>query len=194
MSGAWLVLFIGMWVVCIALVTLVLGLSRRIGALEVGLAGRTVDTAAHEIRPQLLGRQFADLAVESGVVGASDGMAGVLLFVSEGCGPCQMLAASLAARLDEEDATAVAQVVGIRVTVITDQAGAFDELGATAVIVDPDGKIRREFGVAMTPTGIALNDDGVVVEAMIANQYDHVEKLARAAQPDSAKLNVVLSA
>jgi hypothetical protein len=46
----------------------------------------------------------------------------------------------------------------------------------------------------MTPTGIALNDDGVVVEAMIANQYDHVEKLARAAQPDSAKLNVVLSA
>lgn len=198
MSGAWLVLFLGLWVVCIALVTLVLGLSRRIQSLETEVfANRAASAhaeAAGQVREQLLGTQVAEHAVESGVVEAAGGMAGVVLFVSEQCGPCQALASDLSAnvsKLGRSEGKGLAQLLDARVTVITDQAGAFDELGATAVIIDPAGAVMDRFSMMATPTGIALDDNGAVIEALIANGFRDVEKLAQAVQP--GRLSVVMS-
>lgn len=193
MSGAWLVLFIGLWVVCIVLVMLVLGLSRRIEGLESHVAPNGV-RGMNQMRERLLGKHLAKDAVESGVVTSADDLAGLLLFVSEHCGPCQLLASDLAAKLDGNRAGGLAEAVGSRVTIITDQSGVFDGLGATAVFVDPDGSVTSRFDVNATPTGIALDDQGVVTEALIANQFHDVEKLARAANAGTTDLNVVMSA
>lgn len=196
MSGAWLVLFLAMWLVCIVLAILVLGLSRRIQWLESKMFASGSDDAHaeanDEIRKLLIGRQTAEHAVESGVVGAAGGIAGVVLFVSEQCGPCKALASDLSAKLASNDGKGLAQLLGARVTIITDQAGAFDGLGATAVIADPAQTIRDGFAVAGTPTGIALDDNGVIIDAAIANEFRDVEKLARAAQP--AQLDVIVAA
>jgi hypothetical protein len=197
MSGAWLVLFIGLWVVCIALMALVLGLSRRIQSLEwtvfADRAGSAHAETTGQLREQLLGTHVAEHAVESGVVGAAGGMAGVVLFVSEHCGPCQTLASDLSAKLERNGSgEGLAQLLDARVTVITDQAGAFDELGATAVLADADGAVMNGFAVSATPTGLALDDEGVVIEALIANKFRDVEKLAQAVhQPD--RLDVTVS-
>lgn len=196
MSDAWLVLFIGLWVVCIALATLVVGLSRRIQSLESkvfadGATGAHAEATA-QLREQLLGTQVAETAVESGVVGAAGGMAGVVLFVSKQCGPCQALASDLSAKLTKlgkSKGNGLAQLLGARVTVVTDQAGAFDKL-ATALIVDSDGAVMNDFAVTATPTGIALNDEGVITEALIPNEFRDVERLAQAVQP--GRLGVVM--
>ena len=194
MSGAWLVLFVGLWVVCIVLVALVLGLSRRIQSLESKVfangAANARAEATSRVREQLLGTKAAEPAVESGVVGAAGGMAGIVLFVSEQCGPCHALASDLAAKLERNAGKGLAQLLNARVTVITDQPGAFDMLGATAVIADPDGSVMNGFAVTTTPTGIALDANGVVIDALIANEFRDVQKLAQSAQP--VELGVVM--
>lgn len=192
MSGAWLVLFLAMWLVCIVLATLVLGLSRRIESLE-SLVSQSGAGAMDQTRERLLGKHFAEHAVESGVVSGAGGMAGVLLFVSEQCGPCQILASDLAAKLQGNSANGLTEAVGARVTIITDQTGVFDGLGATAVIVDPEGSITSGFDVTATPTGIALDDEGVITDAVIANDFHDVEQLARATR-SGGSLDVVMSA
>lgn len=187
MSGAWLVLFIGLWLVCITLVLLVLGLSRRIDVLE-SRDSPGAPRPGDELRGRFLGRQLADVAVEAGVAPNASDVAGLYLFVSEHCGPCQLLASDLA----EETDGRVADVVGSRVTIITDQSGAFDGLGATSVIVDPDGLVMSKFAVSATPTGIALDEQGVVTEALIANRLRDVRRLARTIHEPDATLNIVL--
>jgi hypothetical protein len=183
--------------VCIVLVALVLGLSRRIQALEsraVANGASERAQAAGQVRERMLGTRVADTAVESGIVGAAGGMAGVLLFVGEHCGPCQTLASDLATKLTglgRSKREGLAELLDARITVVTDQTGAFDELGATAVIVDSDGTVMNGFAVTATPTGIALDGDGVIVEALIANEFRDVEKLAQAVQP--GRLGVVMS-
>lgn len=188
MTGTWLVLFIGLWVLCVLLVVLVIGLSRRIQLVEarafVDTAGDVRADATRQVREQFLGKLFAEQAVESGVAGAAGGMAGVVLFVSEGCGPCQALASDLSAKVGGSQKPGVAEMLGARVTVVTDQISVFGDVGATAVIRDPDGTVMNGFGVTATPTGIALSDDGVVVEALVANEFRDVEKLVQAIQPE----------
>jgi hypothetical protein len=146
------------------------------------------------LRERLAGKHFAKEAVGSGIVSSGDDVAGVFLFVSEHCGPCQLLASDLAARVAGSGTGGLAKAVGSRVTVITDQAGVFDGLGATAVVVDPDGSVMSRFDVDATPTGIALNESGVVTEALIVNQFHQVKKLAHAAGGGTPDLSVVMSA
>jgi hypothetical protein len=197
MSGAWLVLFIGLWVVCMLLAVLVVGLSRRIQSLESnGFISRAASARAEvtrDVAEQFLGKQLAERAVESGIEGLAGGLAGVILFVSEHCGPCQALAADLATELtklgrSEEDG--LAELLDGRVTIVTDQTGAFDRLGATAVIIDSDGSVMNNFAVTATPIGIALDDDGVVIAASLANDLRDVRTLARAAQPPRLEVAV----
>jgi len=197
MSGAWLVLFIGLWIVCMLLAVLVVGLSRRIQSLESnglvsGAASARAD-ATRDVEEQFLGKQLAERAVESGVEELAGGLAGVILFVSEHCGPCQALAADLAAeltKLGRSEETGLAELLDTRVTIVTDQTGSFDALGATAVMIDSDGSVMNSFAVSATPVGIAIDDDGVVIAASLANELRDIKKLARAGQPPRLEVAV----
>lgn len=189
MSGAWLVLFIGLWIVCMLLAVLVVGLSRRIQSLESnGLASAAASVradATRDVEEQFLGKQLAERALESGVEGLAGGLAGVILFVSEHCGPCQALAADVGAeltKLGRSDEAGLAELLDTRVTIVTDQTGSFDALGATAVMIDSDGSVMNNFGVTATPIGITLDDNGVVIAASLANELRDIEKLAQAVQ------------
>jgi hypothetical protein len=197
MSGAWLVLFIGLWLLCVVLVLLVLGLSRRIQSLESStplaeLAAKVHADARAKVRQELLGAQRGQEAVKAGIVGPTGGMAGIVLFLNKQCGPCETFAADVAANLERHPGKGLAELLGARVTVVTDQAGAFDEFGVTAVIADPERAVVRDFAVTSTPTGIALDENGVVIEATITNQFYDLEELALASQP--GRLEVMLPA
>jgi len=193
MSGAWLVLFILLWLLCVALVTLVIGLSRRLELLEAAVANpQSAAVPADPTKGHLVGTRVAEHAIESGIVGAAGGMAGVVLFVSDGCGPCRTLADDVQARLNGLESQSVVGALGTRVTIVTDQGEAFDALGASAVIVDQSGGVQDSFDIGGTPTGIALDEDGVIRGSMIPNRFSDLEKLAKLAKP--AQLEVVLPA
>lgn len=193
MSGAWLVLFIGLWLVCIVLSLLVVGLSRRIEVIE-GRAGPDSTPGAQDLRERLVGREFATGVVESGIVSRGGDLSGVWVFVSEHCGPCQLLASEIARTLNGGRSMGLAAAIGSRVTIVTDQAGVFDALGATDVVIDPEGALMSRFDVHATPTGIALDARGVVTEARIANRFHHLDELARAVQGGTSSLGVAWSA
>jgi len=195
MSGAWLVLFIGLWLLCIVLVLLVLGLSRRIQLLEssdplTDLAAKVHADATAKVRQELLGAKRGEQAVAAGIVDATGSMAGIVLFVNEPCGPCQTFAADVVANLERHGERSLAELLGAQITVVTDQVGTFDELGATAVIVDPERVVVRAFAVTSTPTGIVLDENGTVIEATITNQFYDLEQLALATQPGRLELTL----
>lgn len=190
MSGAWLALFIGMWVFCIFLATLVLGLSHRISSLEEMVSAGS--SGGSDPSQQLIGEHFEAHAIASGVASATGAIAGVVLFVSEQCGPCQTLAANVRATLANAPAKSLDEAVQARVTVVTNETGMFDELGATAVLVDPTHGITQGFGVTATPVGIALNHDGVVMDARIVGGFQDLKDLATATT--GSPLNVIMSA
>lgn len=193
MSGAWLVLFIALWMVSALLVVLVIGLSRRIEALE----SLTASAGGHVRKPapdQFVGQNFSEHAIESGVATRADGLAGVFLFVSENCGPCQQLSSDIASNLDASGAGSLVRAVESPVVIITDQPGTFDQLGATRVVVDQDESIRHGFEINGTPVGIALDQEGVVVEALIASRLEDVQKLSAAIHLRGAKAETIMSA
>jgi len=171
--------------VSVVAIVLVVGLARRIGILEAAIRQHGVgrDSATNEIRQQWLGSQLADQARRSGVAHGSGDMAGILLFVSEHCGPCQSLAGDIERRVSQGPA-GLAELLGARVTIISDEPRAFADLGASAVIIDSDETVRREFRVAATPTGMVLDEYGVVIDAMIVNTYGDVQHLADSARQE----------
>lgn len=193
MSGAWLVLFIALWAVSAMLVVLVIGLSRRIQILESLTA--SADRHGRDPAPErFLGKNFSEHAIESGVATRTDGIAGVFLFLSEHCGPCQQLSSDIASNLDASGAKGLAGAIGNPVVIITDQSGTFDQLGATKVVIDQDESIRRGFEVNGTPVGIALDREGAVVEALIANRFEDVQKLSAAIHVRDTIAETVMSA
>lgn len=183
MAGTWLVLFILLWVVCLALLTLVLGLSRRVDRVEqfvLPSGGAAVPT--DPTKGRLVGANVAEQIVKSGIEGAAGGVAGVVLFVSDECGWCRALAGDVQSRLEKVAGAGVASAVGTRVTIVTDREETYKALGATAIVVDQRGEVQSGFGIESTPTGLAIDEYGVVRGAMIANRLSDIEQLARLAQ------------
>lgn len=159
MSAGWIVLYVIIWLVCIALVVICLGLSRRVDALERrGSAGRDVpplpDPGARVDLSGLLGKLDAPLVDKVALV----------LFTSSSCAPCRELEREFA----ESPPDTLSDAVFI---VVTDDHDSFLGPGPFSVVVDT-GTIRSAFQVHMTPAAVAVSPDGMVLTAGITNVTD----------------------
>lgn len=183
MSNGWIVLFIVLWIAVLVLLTLVLGLSQRVNAMEKrGLA--LVDEDPFAGMPAVGSHAPVDLP-DGSLLNSSRSESTVVLFLSSGCNPCQKLATAL--REAHLERGGLHELLAADVVVITDAPGVemFEGTGAERVLVD-DGATARGFGIKATPAGVAIDAAGFVRGVGIPNGLADVESLAAAAcaQPE----------
>lgn len=174
MSAPWIVLIVVLWLVVIGETVLVLGLSRRLTALEMtrGPVDHAHDATMGALAPgNPVPREVAD-QLGSVPADTSDGSS-VILFLSPGCGPCMKLADELAEPSREGHIEEDVEIV-----VVTNQAGAerFGHIGRT--VIDTSATIARGFRVPGTPFGFAVDSKGIIRGVAVPNDADDLRHLA----------------
>jgi len=181
MTAPWVVLFVALWLVVLAETLLVLGLSKRLTALESTRPGDVeassgkmgvlpVGTRLPRIPSDRLGIPSPNVAVRCSVV----------LFLSPGCAPCLKLVELLR---NHDLGRNVAD--DFELVVVSNQTGTeqFSHVGRT--VVDPAGGLAKSLGVPGTPFGMAIDSEGVIRQVAIPNVVEDVKMLADARAPAS---------
>lgn len=177
MSLPWIVLFIALWLVVIAETLLVLGLSRRLTALE---SPRTPNVGGAIMGAIPVGtpipREVADrLAIPSPDATITSS---VILFLSPGCGPCRTLADALKGHTIGRDAGDDFEII-----VVTNDAGTkrFSHLGR--IVLDSAETLAKSMSVPGTPFGLTVDSRGIIRSVGLPNTIHDVRKLADAPWP-----------
>ena len=177
MNGWWLVSYVVLWFLVIALSVLVLALARQVGTLHLRLGPRGALELDEEGPP--LGEapeaiEARDLDGRATMVGGP-GDPQLVLFVSPGCPVCREVAPSLpaasrAARLAPRIvANAPADVV--RAT-----------YHSTAAPVIADAAVAAAYGIPGTPYAVVLDETGVVRAKGTVNNLEQLEGLVDTAR------------
>jgi methylamine dehydrogenase accessory protein MauD len=177
MSGWWLVSYVVLWALVVALALLTLALARQIGTLHLRLGPRGALELDEEGPPleeapepvdvrDLDGRQFT--------VGGP-GEPQLLLFVSPGCPVCREVLPSL---------PVAARVGGMLPLVVSDAEEPQDAIPdvGTSVPVVLGHAVARAYGVPGTPYAVALDRLGVVRAKGTINNLEQLEGLVDTAR------------
>jgi hypothetical protein len=162
MSAAWVALVVTLWLVVALLVVLVLGLIRRVGQLEsAGSAGdRTGPAGTGPVSgsPPPIVRGYEHLATVS-----DDAAARVVLFLSSSCMTCRRLGGELTLALADDDPRGLF-FTDIELVLVTDPEGAsaLAEVGASQLVTDSDGELRRNWSIPGTPFAVVIDETGVI--------------------------------
>ncbi len=142
MSGAWIGLFVALWLVVMLLVVLVLGLIRRVKELEGLPAAR--GPALPTVGGPPVGSSAPVVAGYERLTTSGRGsLDHVVLFLGSSCGACRKLAGELKG---EELETLMADSAGeIELVVVTDPDGGetFAGIDASEVFMQTDGELSR---------------------------------------------------
>jgi methylamine dehydrogenase accessory protein MauD len=177
MSGWWLVSYIVLWVLVIALALLTLALARQVGTLHLRLGPRGALELDEEGPP--LGEapgpvDTSDVAGRPVTVGGP-GQPQLLLFVSPGCPVCREVLPSL---------PVAARAGRMRPLVVADAEHEVDAYGAwspaTPVIAGPE--IAGMYRVPGTPYAVALDRLGAVRAKGTVNTLEQLEGLVETAR------------
>jgi len=182
LHGSWIALFVALWAVVLLLTVLVLGLSRRIGALEarIGDSSPVQDIlagapAVGDSLPVIKGHESLRWAPQSDA-------AQVVLFLSSTCGPCRTLAAKLEHLA--EDGNELPEILkNSEILIITDSSGEpiFGDLGIGArLVTQSDGEISRELGIRASPFGLGIDANGIVQGVTLPSSVQDMVRLAEA--------------
>lgn len=175
----WIVLFTALWLAVVAETVMVLGLSRRLTALQS--AGASVPGASSStIGAVPAGTRLPPAALERLAIRSDSARArsSVILFLSPGCGPCERLA-------DDLKRPGLGDAVGdeFEIVVVTNDAGArrFGDVGR--VVVDRSGTLMESLGVPGTPFALGLDSQRIIRGVAIPTNIDDLRTLAEATGP-----------
>lgn len=174
MTTPWLILFIALWLTVLGETVLVLGLSKRLTALEsTDVASAPASGASASVIP--VGAPIPRAAADRLAIPSTDTAirSSVILFLSPGCRPCLKLAELLRGHRLRRHGGDDSELV-----IVSNQAGTeqFGHIGRT--VVDSDGTLARSLGVPGTPFGIAVDSQGVIRRVAIPSVAEDVERLA----------------
>ncbi|MGH2546309.1 MAG: hypothetical protein ACRDHH_02875 [Actinomycetota bacterium] len=176
MSGWWLVSYVVLWALVVALALLTLALARQIGTLHLRLGPRGALELDEEGPP--LGEapepvDARDLDGRPLSVGGP-GEPQLVLFVSPGCPVCREVLPSL---------PVAAGVGGMRPLVVSDAEDPGDSAdGGTGAPVVLGPAVARAYGVPGTPYAVALDRLGVVRAKGTINNLEQLEGLVDTAR------------
>ena len=177
MSGWWLLSYVVLWMLVIALSILVLALARQVGTLHLRLGPRGALEVDEEGPP--LGEapepvDARDLDGAPATVGGP-GRPQLVLFVSPGCPVCRDVAPSL---------PAAARATGLTPLIVAD--GPPDAVRATygsiAAPVVTDAAVAEAYAVPGTPYAVVLDETGAVRAKGTVNNLEQVEGLVDTAR------------
>lgn len=186
MPTAWIIVVVVLWLAVIALAVTVIGLLRQVSA-ALERAARSEHDHRHGAAPSqragaqgpVVGSPVAHFVAHGGdaEVTRQDllGQPLVLLFLSAGCTPCQVLAEQLRA---QENKVRVARVVVVAEPRAAEALGLPDGL---TVVVEADHEVSMALNVWGTPFAIALGADGVVRASYPLNTLTQLDEMAAAA-------------
>jgi methylamine dehydrogenase accessory protein MauD len=177
-NGWWLVSYLILWGVVIALALLVLALARQIGTLHLRLGPRGALELDEEGPPLGEAPEPADRTDLGGrpVSVGGPGSPQLVLFVSPGCPVCREVLPSLpvAARAGRMAARVVVDAK------ILDAAPAYGNGIGAPVVADPD--VARAYRVPGTPYAVVLDRLGVVRAKGTVNTMEQLEGLVDTAR------------
>jgi hypothetical protein len=174
-APSWIALVLVLWLAVIVETVLILGLSRRITALESANRSAVAPMAALPIGSPIPRPAWERLSTRSTDTPINRS---VILFLSSSCGPCRNLADALQGhRLGRGPGDEFEIIV-----VSSDPAhDGFSHIGR--IVADPGGTVAKSLMVPGTPFGVAADSDGIVRALAIPNSLADVARLADAREP-----------
>ncbi len=181
MSGIWLISYVGLWILMLALLLSVVTLARLVGLLHVriGPTGARVGPAGPGIGAVVPPRELSDVFSVPRPLGGAAGHPTLLAFVSPSCSACEQVAAALAT-LARSERNLTIFALSSRGDEATNRAIAERWWGGhlPLILLPPDAVI--EFQVHTTPYAIVLDAAGVVRAKGVVNQVEHLHSLLNA--------------
>lgn len=182
MSTPWIVAFSALAAVVLLLVVVVVGVLRRALAVLEHAEAHAAAAATPAFQAPSRGQrvQSFELTDASGRVVSSEELLrspAVYLFLSADCEPCRRLAPELVSGGVLAD--------GVPLRVIVDRAHEDEPFPLPAfarVFRQDDGSASRAFGSSLAPHAIAVDADGFVVAAEVAQSSGDLRRVAEALQ------------
>jgi hypothetical protein len=187
-TGPWIAAFAALSALVVALFVVVLGLVSRVATVLEQAEARLREPPvmpADGLAPGSLVPEFqASDAGGRPVLGSSlRGQPSIYLLLSQGCEPCQQLAAKLRA----SDRTLAARLVAV----VDAPAGpsTLELPTGITVLYDHHGVVGRAFASIGTPHAFAVDGDGRVVASAVPGSVDDLDALAgRLHEPANGKV------
>jgi methylamine dehydrogenase accessory protein MauD len=187
MSGIWLISYIALWILVVAMAIIVLGLVRQLGVIHLRLGPED---------NLLVTRDGLELGSISPNFHATDvmsrknitledlqGRQSVLIFVSPSCSPCQELLVDI--KYFQKSKNGKINIIVISQSDFqTSMALAREHKLKIPVIADSEGLISNLYQVRATPFAYRLDEECVVQRRGIVNNMDGLESLLEEASPD----------
>lgn len=181
MSAGWIALFVALWLVVLLLVVLMLGLVRKVAALEA--AQVPGDRKSSQVGGPPVGTPAPPVAAHQAVLTSTPdiGHGRVVLFLSSSCGACRRLAGELRTE-DRAAAASDRPARDFELVVVTDPNGRdiYTDLDVDAVVVQIGGEMTRAWSVPGTPFAVAVDDNGMVRASAFASTRAKLHELGRA--------------
>lgn len=171
-----------MWLVVVLLVVLVLGLIRKVAALEAVAAGDRREPGAERVGGPSLGSPAPSLTAHPELTTMPATRHGrVLLFLNSSCSACRRLADELRMH-DRAVFTSGLDVGGVELVLVTDRDGraAFAGLNVDVIVVQAGGELSCAWSVPGTPFAVAVDHDGIVRASAFTNTATRLGELSRA--------------
>lgn len=167
MEGIWLISYIVLWLVVLALVVLVIVLYRQLGIMYLGSA-EGVSRDGLERGAQAPDFSLTDQYGNLQRATAYRGRPLLLLFGSPGCAPCRILLPQLH---DWARAHPEVGVLWMNAAPPDETLQFVSETGATLPVVahTPDERLMELYKVRVTPFAVMLDENGVVRAKGLAN-------------------------
>jgi methylamine dehydrogenase accessory protein MauD len=177
MSGWWLVSYVALWALVVALALLTLALARQVGTLHLRLGPRGALELDEEGPPLEEAPEPVDAHDLDGrpLTVGGPGTPRLVLFISPGCPVCREVLPSL---------PVAARVGGMQPVVVSDAEDPRDAVpdGGTISPVVLGPNVARAYNVPGTPYAVALDRMGVVRAKGTINNLEQLEGLVDTAR------------
>lgn len=172
MPIGWEVTVVILCMAVIALAVIVLGLLRQVTPVLERAAGPDLLTMGPAVGRPL--PHFAAAGTDGIMITDAQlrGRPAVLLFLSQGCGPCEILA-------QEMHSADLGPLAG-QLVIVTGSGGpqALRIPAGLAILTEQDGQVSDALSVSGTPFAIVVDPDGIVKATGIPNTVGELEELA----------------
>jgi|SRR5687768_9505713 len=195
MTTIWLISHAALWLVVALLSVLVILLARQMGLIyrRLGSAPARMENDGPAIGESVPEMTVRTLAGETKIIGGSNLISRLLVFVSVGCPACNLVAPAVRA-VSKKERSALETLI---VSISADERAVRDFVKRNKLLEVPciiSNELAKRYEIHGPPYGVLLDRDGVVRAKGLINNMDHIESLINAAEIGYASSTAYISA
>lgn len=195
MTTIWLISHVALWLVVALLSVLVILLARQMGLIyrRLGSAPARMENDGPAIGESVPEMTVRTLAGETKIIGGSNLISRLLVFVSVGCPACNLVAPAVRA-VSKKERSALETLI---VSISADERAVRDFVKRNKLLEVPciiSNELAKRYAIHGPPYGVLLDRDGVVRAKGLINNLDHIESLINAAEIGYASSTAYISA